>query len=236
MPVPRGEYVRFFPPDSRSSDEKLRIIEEHGAARVAEMETEEFRRFDYDYWDRPEALAGYAGYRYDGRYADVAKKMAAHYGLEPGQRLLEVGCGKGHLLVEFHYLGLDVAGVDLSEYASENAHPDIRERVLQGSILAAPFADGSFDLVLAKDTLPHLSEEELPAAVEACSRLSRRACFLEIEVARNDYEAEMLYRWDLTHQTRRPPEWWLDLFDRTGYTGDYHFKVLVEDPELGPID
>jgi hypothetical protein len=41
-----------------------------------------------------------------------------------------------------------------------------------------------------------------------------------------------LFNWDVTHLTRRPPSWWLDLFSRVGYGGDYHFKVLVEDPAL----
>jgi len=234
--VPSGRSVLFFPPDSRSSEEKRALIETLGPSRLAEMEQEGFQDFGFDYWDRPDAKAGYGGYRYDGRYRPVAERMVEVYGLEPGERVLEVGCGKRFLLVEFLHLGLDVIGIDLSEYAVANAHPELAGRILCASVLDAPVPDDAFDLVLAKDSLPHLSESDVELAVAACERFSRRSAFLEIEVARTDHEAEMLYRWDTTHRTRRPPEWWLELFDRVGYTGDWHFKVLVEDPTLGPID
>jgi SAM-dependent methyltransferase len=225
--------IRFFDPDTRPSSAKLEIIDRFGGERMAEMDEEGFRQFGYDYWDNPERTAGYGGYRYDGRYRGVAERFAAHYGLGPGSTVLEVGCGKGFLLVEFHRLGLEVAGVDLSSYAVENAHPDIRDRVQCASILDVGFEPASFNLVIAKDSLPHLSEEDVEKAVAVCERVGRN-CFFEVEVARSAYEAEMLYRWDVTHQTRRPPEWWLDLFARVGYSGDHHFKVLVEDPNLPP--
>ena len=43
---------------------------------------------------------GEGTYRYDGRWRPVAEKIAAHYRLSAGDRLLDVGCGKAHLLYE----------------------------------------------------------------------------------------------------------------------------------------
>jgi protein-L-isoaspartate(D-aspartate) O-methyltransferase len=223
--------LQFFDPDTRTSAEKLALIEEHGESRMAEMEDAGFLNFDFDYWDNPSRTAGYGGYSYDGRYAPVARRMVDHYGLRPGARVLEVGSGKGFLLVEFKKLGLAVTGVDLSSYAVENAHPDVQGDLIRGSILDVDLGAERFDLVLAKDSLPHLDEQSVELAVARCATLADNG-FFEVEVARSDYEREMLFRWDVTHQTRRPPEWWLDLFARNGYEGDYHFKVLVEDPSL----
>ena len=226
--------INFFPSDSRSSADKLAIVEQHGQRRLSEMASSEFQTFGHPYWDDPEATAGYGGYRYDGRYRDVAQKMVTHYGLRPGDRVLEVGCGKGYVLVEFHHLGMDVRGMDLSRYAVDQAHPELQGKILCMDMLKADFPPGSFDLVFAKDCLPHLPEERIEDVVKQCQQLSRRHCFFEIEVARSPYEADLLYRWDITHQTRRPPAWWLELFARVGYRGDYHFKVLIEDPHLSP--
>ena len=78
-------------------------------------------QYGRDYWDG-ERQYGYGGYSYDGRWRPVAEAMAKHYGLKPGDRILDVGCGKGYLLYEFTQAlpGVEVAGLDISEYAISN--------------------------------------------------------------------------------------------------------------------
>jgi protein-L-isoaspartate(D-aspartate) O-methyltransferase len=229
--------ISFFPPDSRSSDAKRSIIEMYGRKRLTEMlKSPEFQTFGFHYWDREAATAGYGGYTYDGRYLETAKKMIHFYGLTPGDTVFEVGCGKGYLLVEFLRLGMEVQGVDVSKYAIEHAHPELRESIFCGDMREIELPEKGFDLVLAKDTLPHFEEPDVEPVIKKCMRASRQYCFFEIEVARNDFEQEMLYEWDLTHKTRRPPKWWLDVFDRVGYQGDYHFKVLIQDPSLPVLE
>jgi protein-L-isoaspartate(D-aspartate) O-methyltransferase len=237
MKVKGVRKIRFFPPDSRSSAEKCSIIDKYGEKRLTEMlESGDFQSFGFHYWDRETATAGYGGYNYDGRYKETAEKIAGFYGLKKGDSVFEVGCGKGYLLVEFLRLGMEVQGVDVSEYAIEHAHPELRESIFCGDMREIELPEKGFDLVLAKDTLPHFEEPDVELVIKKCMRASRRYCFFEIEVARNDFEQEMLYEWDITHKTRRPPEWWLDVLDRVGYQGDYHFKVLIQDPSLPVLD
>ena len=76
------------------------------------------KQFGEMYWDGPREY-GYGGYRYDGRWRAVARDIIAHYGLEPGMRVLDVGCGKGFLVKDLmlECPGLEVFGLDVSLYA-----------------------------------------------------------------------------------------------------------------------
>ncbi|MBT5373838.1 MAG: methyltransferase domain-containing protein, partial [Rhodospirillaceae bacterium] len=95
-------------------------------ARVMEADKAECaeiaKKWGRDYWDGDRKY-GYGGYSYDGRWRPIAEKMAAHYGLKAGDRILDIGCGKGFLLYEFTQAmpGVEIAGIDISEYAIENA-------------------------------------------------------------------------------------------------------------------
>ena len=57
------------------------------------------KRFDKDYWDGSRNT-GYGGYNYDGRWKPIARLIGEHYKLNSGQRVLDVGCGKGDLLFD----------------------------------------------------------------------------------------------------------------------------------------
>src|SRR5689334_2554053 len=76
------------------------------------------RQFGEMYWDGPREY-GYGGYRYDGRWRAVARDVIAHFGLKPGMRVLDVGCGKGFLVKDLmlECPGLEAFGLDISRYA-----------------------------------------------------------------------------------------------------------------------
>ena len=58
------------------------------------------REYGQGYWDGDRRY-GYGGYKYDGRWEIVAKKLIDTYKLKDDSRILDVGCGKGFLLYEF---------------------------------------------------------------------------------------------------------------------------------------
>ena len=46
-----------------------------------------------EYFDGPREY-GYGGYKYDGRWINVAKDIIKHFNLSKGQKVLDVGCAK----------------------------------------------------------------------------------------------------------------------------------------------
>jgi SAM-dependent methyltransferase len=182
------------------------------------------RRFDKDYWDGDRKY-GYGGYNYDGRWVAVAQRLVAHYGLQPGARILDIGCGKGFLLHDLKNAVPDasVAGLDISRYALEHAVEDVRGHLVEGTAAHLPFADNSFDLVVSVNTLHNLRVSELESALRDIERVGRGAKYVVVDSFRNEREKVNLLYWQLTCQCFYTPEDWQWWFERTGYSGDHSF-------------
>src|ERR1051325_4897355 len=106
------------------------------AARHAgqELQREVAMRFGREYFDG-DRTQGYGGYRYDGRWLPVAETFRDHWNLKAGDRLVDIGCAQGFLVQDLMTVcpGLEVFGLDISEYAIECAAPEIRHRLCVGN-------------------------------------------------------------------------------------------------------
>ena len=182
------------------------------------------KEYGYDYWDGDRKY-GYGGYRYDGRWKGVAEKMAAHYQLKPGQKVLDVGCGMGHLLYELTRVvpGLEVYGIDISAYALEHAKEEIRDRLRYGQAQEIPFRDAEFDLVISLATLHNLKAFDLKKAVQEIGRVGKGNSYIMVESFRNDREEVNMLYWQLTCASYYSVEEWEWLYKEWGYEGDYSF-------------
>jgi SAM-dependent methyltransferase len=121
-------------------------------------------------------------------YDSVADNVAAD--AASGGRVLDVGCGPGHLanrLAREH--GLDVTGLDLDpamiERARANAEravtPEHRPTFVVGSVAALPFADASFDLVVSTLSMHHWADATAgQAEIGRVLRPGRRALIWDI--------------------------------------------------------
>ena len=76
--------------------------------------------------------------------------------LTPGARVLDVGCGPGTITADLASMGVDVIGVDAApEIVAQARELGVDARV--GDAYALDFADDSFDIVHAHQTLQHLA-------------------------------------------------------------------------------
>jgi protein-L-isoaspartate(D-aspartate) O-methyltransferase len=190
-------------------------------AKAAELA----KKWDFDYWDGDRRV-NYGGYRYmEGRWEKVARKMAEHYDIRPGDKVLDVGCGKGFLLFDLTKVvpGVEVEGIDISSYALENAKEEVRDRLSVGDATSLPYPDHSFDLVISITTLHNLHAYDLDKALREIERVGKKNKYICVESYRNETEKANLLYWQVTCEAFNTPrewEWW---FERTGYSGDYSY-------------
>lgn len=185
------------------------------------------KQYGYDYWDGDRKY-GYGGYHYDGRWKVVAEKIVNHYNLTSGQSVLDVGCGKAYLLYEISQLvpGLQIKGIDISDYALANAKEEIKDCLQYGQAQDIPFEENSFDLVLSLTTLHNLKVFDLKKAIQEIERVSKKHSYIMVESFRNDIEEVNLLYWQLTCASYYSVEEWEWLYREWGYTGDYSFIVF----------
>lgn len=213
-------YIDFISPvHKKTKRDYLARVTEFPKAEAAKLA----REWGRDYWDGDRKV-GYGGMRYDGRWRAVADLLVKHYGLQAGSRVLDVGCGKAFLLHDLTQAspGLEVRGLDISEYGIANAKEEVRPFLQVGHANSLPFPDKSFDLVISLNTLHNLQCFDLDRALREIERVGKNK-YIVVESYRNEEEKANLLYWQLTCESFHRPEGWEWWWKRTGFSGDYSF-------------
>ena len=182
------------------------------------------KRFDQEFFDGDRKF-GYGGYKYDGRWKSVAQKIIDHYQLKPGQSVLDVGCGKAHLIYEMMKLvpGLKVKGIDVSEYAITHTLEEIQPFLSVGKAQELDaFEDNEFDLVISLNALHNLYIYDLMKAVKDIARIGKNG-YIVVESYRTEEEKVNMMYWQLTCECFFKVEEWEWIYKQCGYSGDYGF-------------
>jgi ubiquinone/menaquinone biosynthesis C-methylase UbiE len=120
-------------------------------------------------------------------------------------RVLEFACGSAN---DYRFLesygiaaGLDYTGIDLNDDNIQNARqrfPDVKFEA--GSILSLPYADESFDYVLAFDIFEHLSLDAMEQAMKEAMRLAKKgiviAFFIMVDKPEHNVRPKGTYHWN----------------------------------------
>jgi len=89
----------------------------------------------------------------------LARYLTQRYGIRQGQRLLDIGCGRGEFLRGFMRCGAQGFGVDRSKAAARICpEADLRTADLENDGL--PFDDAMFDVVFSKSVIEHFHNPE----------------------------------------------------------------------------
>ncbi|MBI5195205.1 MAG: class I SAM-dependent methyltransferase [Nitrospirae bacterium] len=184
------------------------------------------KRFDKDFFDG-DRKCGYGGYKYDGRWKTVVKRMKEYYNLSDNAAILDIGCAKGFMLNDFKELmpNCTAAGIDVSSYAIENAMLSVKPFLKIASAEKLPYPDKSFDLVISINSIHNLPLERLKQSLREIERVCRGHSYITIDAWRNEEERRNLYKWVLTAETMMHVDDWGKLFNEVGYTGDFWWFI-----------
>jgi SAM-dependent methyltransferase len=148
-------------------------------------------------------------------------------GVQPGDYLLDMGCGAGRHAYEAARRGARVVAMDMDDVEVKNTaglllamqeNGDIPSTGLGmtsvGNALKLPFADGAFDRVIASEILEHIPTDTV--AMEELARVTRVGGTLGITVPRWGPE---LINWALSDEYHMVPG---------GHVRIYRQSVLVQ--------
>lgn len=146
-----------------------------------------------------------------GELSVVKARQLEMLDIAPGTRVLEVGYGRGELLLHCARRGAKVTGVDYAADAIEVArdtladHPTAELQVADARDL--PFAEDSFDRVFSGDVIEHMCWEDGVAALREMFRVTRPGGYLLVKTTPNTVFVRWIYPWG---------KWFLRWLDKAG--------------------
>ena len=211
--------LKNYPKSSRN-------ILERGVLKTSK-DQEIARRFGKEFFDGTRGQ-GYGGFNYQKRFWEkVIPDFQQHWGLSKDDIVLDIGCAKGFMLHDMKRLipGIQVRGVDISEYAIENSMNGIKEFCEVSSATKLPFDDKTIDVSISITTLHNLEQKDLEIALLEIERVSKRGCFITLDAYRNNEEKDRMEAWNLTAKTVMHVNDWKVFIKDIGYTGDYYWFI-----------
>ena len=179
-------------------------------------------KLDKEYFDGSREQ-GYGGYKYDGRWMQVAKDIIKHYSLKDNAKILDIGCAKGFLLEEFRRILKKpiLCGVDISSYA-------ISKSINKGKYLSIsnatclPFDTNYFDLVLSINSLHNILDiDNLKLAFKEMNRVSKKNIYITIGSYKNAIEKKKIDNWAVVASSYMSNSGWVKFFKLMKYESDY---------------
>jgi SAM-dependent methyltransferase len=186
-------------------------------------------KFDKDYYENgvKKGISGYENYKWlPTRSIPEAITICENINF---QSVLDFGCAKGFLVHALNLLGKEAIGVDISEYALQTSLEQVKDKLF---LLDKPLSEMGFkiDLLIAKDVLEHIPEEDIDNVLSEFYKVCDQA-FLVIPLGDNDAFRIREYEIDKTHVTRKDEEWWINKIKKSGFklkSFNYNFGNIKE--------
>jgi SAM-dependent methyltransferase len=126
--------------------------------------------------------------------------------------VLDAGCAMGILVESLRDRGVEAYGIDVSTYALEHVRADISPYCTHASVLD-PFPQ-RYDVITCIETLEHLPAAQAERAVTNICAHTDDVLFCSTPT----------HFKEVTHLNVRPPEYWAELFARSGLYRDVDYE------------
>lgn len=165
-------------------------------------------RYDSDYFLRGKETGKslYENYRWlPNLTVPMAETITDFCGIELEDVIMDFGCARGYLVRALVSLGYDAYGVDVSEWALQNADPQVLGRLSHQWPPA-----GHVDWIIAKDVLEHIAIHRITNLLKEMAEVATKGIFAVVPLAKGvgqRYAVEE-YEADVTHSLRWPLDLW----------------------------
>lgn len=158
-------------------------------------------------------------YRHNRLWLDffnrISEKICAT--IQPGS-VLDAGCAMGFLVEALLARGVEAYGIDISDYAINQASESVKPFLKTGSILE-PFSR-RYDLIVSIEVLEHLPADQAELAIKNFCQNSDDILFSS---GPTDYK-------EPTHVNVRQPEYWAEIFAMYGFYRDLDYDASFITP------
>jgi len=184
-----------------------------------------------DYWEDRWANSGVDG---DGfKNKDIYPIKYAELAISKNDKILEAGCGAGRVYFHYKNNGFDIDGIEYSKNAVQNIlAKDSKATVIEGSITKLPYAENSFDTVLAFGLYHNIEDEdELQRAFDETYRVLKKGGKLVASVRFDSLENNIVEK----IMKKRSNGKKFDKFHRCHFSLDDMRKFLGEGMEIQDV-
>ena len=115
---------------------------------------------------------------------------------------------------------------DLSKYAIDNSHPEIRTKLKNKSAkYLCKLRSKTFDFIYSKEMLPHMCLQDIKKCIKECNRISKikQNIYFIIQSVKEP-KKQLAEKWDPTQKVLMTRSEWVKLLKQNNYHGSYCIK------------
>lgn len=172
------------------------------------------KNFDKKYF----SSGGYDEYETDvsSWISSMAKLIKKHLKGILKPNVLDAGCAHGYLLAELQNKhGINIRGLEYSNFAIRKADKTVRNKIKQWSILTAVFPKNSFNAVICLDVFSYFTKDEAKRAARQLSYWTNKFIFFS-SIYKHSRHASQKLNPDNLRKTTLSQKEYIDIFRAAG--------------------